>query len=134
LWLIAKKMYLPRIQTLGFFLSALAMIILGISYHFDWPHWISIGAFMAFELFLNMGPHLITYVLPPAIYPVAIRGRGSGLAAAIGKIGAVLAVFFIPFLLKVGGALTVLVVSAAVMLTGGLITRIFGPEVMPQKK
>ncbi len=134
LWLIAKKMYLPRIQTVGFFLSALAMIILGISYHFSWPHWISIGAFMAFELFLNMGPHLITYVLPPAIYPVAIRGRGSGLAASIGKIGAVLAVFFIPFLLKVGGALTVLVVSAAVMLIGGLITRIFAPKVMPQKK
>lgn len=134
LWLIARKMYLPRIQTYGFLLSAVAMIILGLSYHFKWPHWISIGAFMAFELFLNMGPHLITYVLPPVIYPVEIRGQGSGLAASIGKIGAVLAVFFIPFLLKVGGAITVLAVSAAVMLIGGLVTRTFGPKVIPEKK
>ena len=76
-----------------------------------------------------MGPHLITYVLPPHIYPVEQRGQGVGLAASIGKIGAVLGVFVIPILLKSGGAMLVLIVSAAVMAAGALVTNIFGKEV-----
>ena len=77
---------------------------------------------MAFEFFLNMGPHLITYVLPPRIYAVSERGQGVGLAASIGKIGAIIGVFCIPILLKAGGAMLVLGVSAAVMLTGAVVT------------
>ena len=55
-------------------------------------------------------------------------GIGAGLAASIGKVGAVLGVFFIPVLLKAGGASLVLIVSAAVMLAGGLVTDIFHPR------
>ena len=80
---------------------------------------------MAFELFLNMGPHLVTYVLPPKVYPVATRGLGSGLAASIGKIGAVLGVFFIPVLLHNGGTSLVLIVSAVVMGIGAAVTFFF---------
>lgn len=80
---------------------------------------------MAFEFFLNMGPHLITYVLPPKVYPVAERGLGVGIAAAIGKIGAVLGVFLIPVLLEAGGAMLVLGVSAAVMALGAAVTYLF---------
>lgn len=72
-----------------------------------------------------MGPHLITYVLPPRIYAVAQRGQGVGIAAAIGKIGAVLGVFFIPVLLHSGGAMLVLGVSAAVMALGAAVTFLF---------
>ena len=59
---------------------------------------------------------------PPKIYPQATRGLGVGLAASIGKIGAVLGVFCIPVLLKSGGADLVLIVSAAVMALGALVT------------
>ncbi|MDE6340333.1 MAG: sugar porter family MFS transporter, partial [Muribaculaceae bacterium] len=129
LYLINKKKSLVAIQSIGFWMCAVSLVILLLSYHYGWNKWISIGAFMAFELFLNMGPHLITYVLPPHIYPVAQRGQGVGLAASIGKIGAVLGVFVIPILLKSGGALLVLIVSAAVMVAGALVTNIFGKEV-----
>ena len=111
-----------RIQSMGFWMCTLSLVVLTLSYHFGWNKWISIGAFMAFELFLNIGPHLITYVLPPSIYPVAQRGQGVGLAASIGKVGAVLGVFIIPILLKSGGAITVLIVSAAIMAIGALVT------------
>ncbi len=46
----------------------------------------------------------MTYVLPSKVYPVNVRGQGSGVAASIGKLGAVLGVFFIPLLLKAGGS------------------------------
>lgn len=125
---LINRMKGGKIQWLGFFLSALSLTVLLYSYHYGLSKWLSIGAFMAFELFLNMGPHLMTYVLPAKVYPVDVRGQGSGLAASIGKIGAVLGVFCIPVLLKAGGTTLVLVVSIAVMLIGGIVTILFAPR------
>ncbi len=127
LWLI-NRMKGAKIQWVGFFFSAISLAVLLYSYHYGLSKWLSIGAFMAFELFLNMGPHLMTYVLPAKVYPVEVRGQGSGLAASIGKIGAVLGVFCIPVLLKAGGTVLVLAVSIAVMLIGGVVTIIFAPK------
>ena len=134
LWLINKKKSITAIQSVGFWLCAATLVLLLLSYHFHWNKWISIGAFMGFELFLNMGPHLITYVLPPKIYPVETRGRGVGIATAIGKIGAVLGVFFIPMLLKAGGATLVLIVSIAVMAIGAIVTNIYGKLVQDNER
>ncbi|MBJ2184953.1 MAG: MFS transporter [Muribaculaceae bacterium] len=117
------------LQAWGFFLSCLSLLVLLVSFELRWSAWITIGAFMAFELFLNMGPHLVTYVLPAAIYPVEVRAQGAGIAACIGKVGAVLGVFFMPMLLHAGGMRLVLTVSAAVMLAGGLVTAIVGRRV-----
>ena len=127
--LINKGKSIVAIQTMGFWMCAASLVILMLSYHFGWNKWISIGAFMNFELFLNLGPHLITYVLPPRIYPVEKRGQGVGIAASIGKIGAVLGVFVIPVLLKSGGASLVLIVSSAVMAIGAIVTSAFGKQV-----
>lgn len=126
-----NRMKAAKIQWIGFLLSALSLLILLLSYKYHWAKWISIVSFMGFELFLNMGPHLITYVLPPKVYPVKDRGLGSGLAASIGKVGAVLGVFFIPVLLDAGGSSLVLIVSIAVMLLGAFITIMFNPERHP---
>lgn len=131
--LINRKMNLTKIQTVGFWLCAVSLTILLLAFNFKWSHWISILSFMCFELFLNMGPHLITYVLPPKIYPVSQRGLGTGIAASIGKIGAVLGVFFIPVLLKAGGAVLVLIVSIAIMAIGALVTGFYGPKVLPEE-
>lgn len=117
-----------KIQWVGFLLSGVCLLILLLAYRYHWAKWISIIAFMAFELFLNMGPHLMTYVLPPKVYPVADRGLGSGIAASLGKVGAVLGVFFIPVLLHAGGSTLVLIVSIIVMIIGGIVTFLFNPE------
>lgn len=134
LWLINRKKSITAIQSVGFWLCAATLLLLLLSYHLHWNNWISIGAFMGFELFLNMGPHLITYVLPPKIYPVETRGEGVGIAAAVGKVGAVLGVFLIPVLLKAGGATLVLIVSIAVMAAGALVTNTYGHLVRDEEK
>lgn len=125
--LLIKKVKSEKIQWFGFLLSAIFLFILFIAYHYHWPKWISIISFMLFELFLNMGPHLITFVLPPKVYPVADRGLGTGIAASLGKAGAVLGVFLIPLLLEAGGVSLVLIVSIVVMLIGGIVTFLFDP-------
>ena len=129
IWLAQKKVKETRLQTLSFWACCVSLVVLLISYRFKLPVWISLISFMAFELFLNIGPHLVTYLLPPTIYPIAGRGQGTGIAAAIGKMGAVLAVFIIPILLKVGGGVLVLGVSAAIMAAGAIITQYYGRKV-----
>ena len=89
---------------------------------------------MIFELFLNAGPHLMTFIIPSQIYPVADRGEGAGLAAALGKVGAVLGVLFIPMLLTWGGVELVLWVTIVVQVVGALVTGIVGREVLPDTR
>lgn len=61
-------------------------------------------------------------MLPAQVYTVPERGAGSGISASIGKVGAVLGVFFIPVIMKAAGAGAVLVFCAAVMLAGAFVT------------
>lgn len=131
--LINRGRKITSIQTWGFMLCTVALAVLMPAYHLHWNKWIAIGAFMAFEFFLNMGPHLITYVLPPKIYEESERGQGVGIAAAIGKIGAVMGVFLIPLMLQAGGAMLVLGVSAGVMATGAAVTFTFRNTVIDDK-
>lgn len=115
-----------KMQTVGFWMSAAGLGLLMCAYLMHWPAWIAIGGFVIFEIFLNAGPHLITFILPSSIYPVDDRGTGSGIAASVGKSGAVIGAFIIPVLLKWGGATLVLIVSIAVMVLGALVTSIMG--------
>lgn len=68
----------------GFALSAAGLCLLLTSYLLKWHVWISVAGFIIFELALNAGPHLITFIIPAQIYDVADRGTGSGIAAMIG--------------------------------------------------
>lgn len=132
--LLVKRLWHVRMQTYGFLISAFGLIVLLLSYHYGWPRYFSLLGFLIFEIALNAGPHLLTFILPAQIYPIADRGRGAGLAASFGKAGAVIGVFFIPVLLNIGGALLVLIVSAAVMLIGAFFTGVFGRMVLPHTK
>lgn len=109
----------------GFVGSAVGMGLLLAAYLLSWPVWVSIVAFMLFEIFLNAGPHLVTYIIPAAIFPVNIRGTGSGIADFLGKLGAIIGVFFMPLLLRAGGVCLVLTVTISVMMAGALISYIF---------
>lgn len=118
----------------GFWISAGALTLLLAAYLLHWPVWISILAFMVFEIALNAGPHLITYIVPAEIYPVQYRGAGSGIADMLGKVGALLGVFFMPMLLEKGGITLVLVVCILLMVAGALISDIYGRMVYGSNK
>ena len=120
-----------RMQVWGFLCCALGLALLLVAYAYHLPVWVSLAGFMLFELFLNAGPHLMTFILPAQIYPVAERGEGAGVAAAMGKVGAVVGVLFIPLLLEWGGIELVLWVTLIAQLTGALVTMWLGKEVLP---
>lgn len=128
---LINRWYHVRIQVWGFILCAVGLLLLLIAYEYHLPVWMAIAGFMIFELFLNAGPHLMTFIIPSQIYPVADRGEGAGLAAALGKVGAVLGVLFIPMLLMWGGVELVLIVSIVVQVIGAFVTGIVGRKVLP---
>lgn len=131
---IVNRLQHVKIQVWGFVLGAVGLVVLWVAYRFRLPVFLAIGGFMIFELFLNAGPHLMTFIIPSQIYPVADRGEGAGLAAAIGKAGAVLGVLFIPMLLKRGGVELVLIVTIVVLLVGAWITARLGHKVLPENR
>lgn len=127
LWLLKKENHI-KMQIVGFWGSAVGLGLLMAAYLCHWPSWVAIAGFVVFELFLNAGPHLITFILPSQVYAIENRGTGTGIAAGIGKAGAVAGAFIIPVLLKSGGPTTVMIVSIAVMVAGALITSFAKPK------
>ena len=129
-----KRIRHTRQQIWGFWGSALALVLLMVGYKYHIAAWMMVIAFLLFEIMLNAGPHLITFILPPQIYPIAERGAGTGIAAAFGKAGAVAGVLFMPILMKWGGVELALGVTAALLLLGAVITQIFAAKVLPKEQ
>ena len=130
---IVRRSSHARQQSWGFILSAAGLAILMIGYALHMAHWVMIAGIVIFEIFLNFGPHLITFILPAQIYPIAERGAGAGLAAAMGKAGAVVGVFTIPIILKWGGANAVVAVTMALQLLGAIITATLGRDISSEE-
>lgn len=123
--LIVEKINNATMLWVGFVGSALGMALLLAAYLMHWPLWVSVAAFIIFEVMLNGGPHLVTYIIPAVIYPVQDRGAGSGVADFLGKLGAILGVFFMPLWLKEGGVTLVLEITIGVMMLGAVISIVF---------
>lgn len=125
-----RKFTIIRVQYIGFLICAggLLLTLSGVLLHASM--FVILCGFLLFELALNAGPHLSTFELPSRIYSLPERASGEGTASALGKLGAIIATFIIPPLLNWGGGKLVLIVAISVLLLGGIITRIIGPQVI----
>lgn len=130
---LVRKVYHVRMLSAGFWLSGAGLAVILVAYLLHWPMWISVAGFVLFEICLNAGPHLITFVIPAQIYDIQDRGAGSGIASMFGKIGAILGVFFMPVLLDAGGIALVLAVCVGVSVIGAVATSYYGPKVLPDR-
>ena len=110
----------------GFLLAALGLGIILLGFLLHLSVWVSLAGFLLFEFFLNVGPHLITFIIPPHVFAPAQRAAGNGIAAFLGKVGAIAGVFLMPWLLRLGGMKLVLIVCIAVNLLGALISQVYG--------
>ena len=124
--LLINRMSHIRLQTVGFLLAAAGLGLLLAATRLHWPAMVALAGIVLYELALNGGPHLITFVLPSQVYPIADRGEGAGLAAAFGKAGAVAGVFCFGLLLKWGGTLPVLLITLTLLLIGAWVTATLG--------
>lgn len=128
--LVVNKISHINLQGYGFVICSFGILLLLLSHNFNWPLWVNILGFLIFEIFLNAGPHLTTFIIPSEIYPIEERGMGVGMATSIGKAGAILGVFFIPNLLRWGGIDLVLITAIVINLIGAGITWSLGRKAM----
>ncbi len=119
-----------RLQMLGFVGCAAGLLIAALSMQMEGTAQLVLvfAGFMLFNFMTNLGPNATTYLLAGEVFPTAIRGRGAGLAASVGKIGAVLTAFLFPILLKDIGVGALLCILMATSLLGAWITAHYAIE------
>jgi MFS transporter, putative metabolite transport protein len=121
-----------RMQIVGFIGMTAGMLILaiatvltqGASHHVP----LVFAGFILFNLLMNMGPNSTTFTLPAELFPTHVRASGSGFAAASGKVGATLGIFFLPLIKASFGVTMVLCVVAVVSALGFVVTLAFSEE------
>ena len=87
-----------------------------------------VAGFVLFQFMTNLGPNSQTYLLAGEVFPTRLRGLGAGVAAAAGKVGAVLTAFLFPVLLTHWGTQKLLPLLAITSLVGAAITWIYRIE------
>ena len=81
-----------------------------------------VAGFVLFQFMTNLGPNAQTYLLAGEVFPTPVRGLGAGLAAATGKVGAVITAFLFPVLLADWGTERLLPLLAITSLVGAAVT------------
>jgi MFS family permease len=121
---VIDKMSPLRLQRLGFVFSFFALLALGFLQSFNPALTMSvvITAFMTYNVFINLGPGITTYLLPTQYYPTDIRATGHGFAAGISKFGAFLGTICLPILQSYWGIYYTVLLLAMTLLGGYLLT------------
>jgi putative MFS transporter len=119
-----------RLQVVGFCGCAAGLLLASFSFYTEGgiKTILIFAGFMLFNFMTNLGPNAQTYLLAGEVFPTAIRGKGAGFAAAVGKIGAVMTAFLFPILLASIGTTALLYILVVTSLLGALITWTFRIE------
>lgn len=120
--LFVDKIGRKLLQYIGFAMMSLMFFCLAwIPAVYIYPAWFVL-IFGISYFFTNFGPNSTTFLIPAEIYPTSIRGKAHGFSAAIGKAGAFLGVYCLPFILKQFGLATTMGIMGVVCLLGILVT------------
>lgn len=82
----------------------------------------------AAQIVSNAGPGTISGIYPAELFPTHRRGTATGISTALSRLGAVAATFLFAAVSKGHGLTGVAGIAGGIMLVGGLLTWLFGPE------
>ena len=91
------------------------------------PSAVVLGLFLIFS-FLNAMNGTLTSIYPGEVFPTEIRGVGTGFAAAVSRIGAGMGTFLLPIGVEKFGVSATMLVAAAVVFSGALVSQLWAPE------
>ncbi|MGC8609522.1 MAG: MFS transporter, partial [Thermoplasmata archaeon] len=124
------KIGIKRIQVLGFSAIAVAYLVLGV-FHFLMSSSYALDFLIIYGLsyfFIEFGPNVTTFIYGPEMYPTPIRGLGSGISSAGGKMGAFVGTFLNVIVDAVFGESTLFLILAAISIVGSILTAVSLPE------
>jgi MFS transporter, PHS family, inorganic phosphate transporter len=137
--------YIPRVTALRWMFIALAALFLitgsSLQKVYETGDHAETIVFYTFSLLiLNMGPNVITFMLPAELFPTKYRGTCYGIAAMTGKMGAIIIQFVVHYAgvtspTSGGKPLAImLMIFTILMLLGALIAWVWIPEVQELRK
>jgi MFS transporter, putative metabolite transport protein len=100
-------------------------LLLGFWAHAPAP--LVLGLFLVFS-FVNAMNGVLTSVYPGEVFPTEVRGIGTGFAAAVSRLGAAAGTFLLPVGIASLGIAPVLLVLAAVVASGAIVSQLWAPE------
>ncbi|MGE3919397.1 MAG: MFS transporter [Gammaproteobacteria bacterium] len=111
-----------RLQMLGFVMIGIIFSLLGLipALHEN-ISWFILAFGISF-FFINFGPNTTTFLIPAEVYPTSIRAEAHGVSAAVGKIGAFIGVFMLPYVLHHEGLAFIFILMSIVSLLGLMVT------------
>lgn len=109
------------------------------------PQWIMLAIFLILGLwssapgalvlvlflvfaFLNAINGALTSIYPGEVFPTEVRGVGTGFAAAVSRLGAATGTFLVPVVIANFGITAMLLIMAAVIASGAIISQMWAPE------
>jgi len=116
------------IQSIGFGVMAVAFTCLALIPNIQQLVAPFLVIYGASYFFTEFGPNSTTFVYPNELFPVDVRTTGSGIAAAMGKIGAFIGVFTFPILMSWHGLEAAELTAAFVSVLGLFVTLALLPE------
>ncbi len=118
-----------KLQIIGFFGMAIPLFLAALFYQASTLSFsLLLVLLAAFYILENLGPNTTTWIYPVELFPTRLRGTGHGIAATVGKIGALVATFFLPFVLTILGEGTMLSLVAIACACGAFLTLAMGIE------
>ena len=114
------------LQVVGFF--GMAVPLLADAFFQSTLLLVLVAFFGVFYVFENMGPNTTTWIYPVELFPTRLRGTGHGIAATMGKVGAVVATFFLPLVYAAVGLAAMLEIVSLACLIGAGLTLYMGTE------
>ncbi|MFI4918773.1 MAG: MFS transporter [Legionellales bacterium] len=124
-----------QLQKMGFLLSFLGLLTLSFSNTVPDAFTSSMifSGFILFNLFVNFGPGITTYLLPAELYPSDIKATGHGVAASCGKMGAAIGTLLLPLLQFYIGIYYTVGILAMTLLLGWALTYLLSLETEQQQ-
>ena len=89
-----------RLQIIGFIGMAIPISLAAGYYYYNALSFTILLVFFAiFYILENLGANTTTWIYPVELFPTRLRGTGHGIAATVGKVGALVSTFFLPLVL-----------------------------------
>jgi PHS family inorganic phosphate transporter-like MFS transporter len=128
--LLVDRIGRKPIQIIGFLVMAISFALLGLL-----PGLLTASSIVEFlalygisYFFIEFGPNVTTFIYPPEVYPISVRGLGTGISAAGGKAGAFLGTLLNLTIIALFGESGLFILLAIFSAVGVMMTFALLPE------
>jgi putative MFS transporter len=117
-----------KLQKYGFYLSGVGLCLLSQHESISSSGIFLIAAFSLYNIAINVGPDITTYLLPSESYPPEFKATGHAFSTAMAKTGAVVGSMGMPIVQSLVGIHGVLLFLGVSLFVGGYVTNFIKKE------